>query len=185
MKRIANYLHLLLFLIISSLFFLPYAYAQTFRLNEYEIKAAYIYNFAKFVEWPKESFADEQSPINICIFGHDPFGDAFQSIKEKTAQGRKVVITRTNSLQNLRKCNILFVNPNSEEQIPAIVELAIALSILTVSDFEKYAKYGVAINFYLQNNKVKFSINPDSAKRSKLSINSMLLDIAKKFHEER
>jgi len=155
------------------------ANAKTFKLGEYEIKAAFIYNFTKFIEWPKETFADDQTPIKICIVGDDPFGDAFESIQGKTAKGRKMTIERVSSNKDLKKCNIAFISSSEREHISKIVESSIALNILTIADTESYIKKGVVINFIVKDNKVSFAINIDAAKRSELQISSILLRLAK------
>lgn len=147
--------------------------------SEYELKAAYIYNFAKFVEWPSDTFSSSSSPIIIGIVGDDPFGRALEdAVAGKTANDRKLEIKRFKNASELRKCHILFVCDSEERRIAAIVKEVAVWNTLTVSDIQSFAERGGIIEFINKNNKVRIEINNDNAKRNGLRISSKLLKLA-------
>jgi len=146
---------------------------------EYLIKAAFLYNFAKFVEWPSEAFKDNLSPINLYILGSDPFGEALTSIRDKTVKGRRLSIKRVNTPEEISGCHILFVSASEKGDLKHVLSVLKNLAILTVSDVEKFAQRGGVINFIVVDNKIHFEINPDAAQQSGLKISSQLLKLAR------
>jgi len=153
--------------------------AEIRKPSEYEVKAAYIYNFAKFVEWANGRFQDGSESVHVCVLGDDPFGPSLEVIEGKTAVNRKVRIKRTASLQNIRGCEILFISNSEEEHLAKILKVISGSPVLTIGDTEGYAEQGVMINFYMENKTVRFEINPKAAIRAGLRISSNLLRIAK------
>lgn len=148
--------------------------------EEYKVKAAFLYNFAKFVEWPGEALSDEGSPIVIGIVGADPFGSALdRTIKGQTAQGRPLAVRRLKSGQDLKGCHILFISASETRRIPQILDGIRGSSILTVSEVEQFAHIGGIINFFIEQNKLRLEINVDTAGRARLKISSKLLSVAK------
>lgn len=155
------------------------SYAGDSKPTEYEVKAAFIYNFAKFIEWPDGKSREARGAINVCVVGKDPFGPALAAIEGKTVRDRKIRITRDPSLQNATRCDILFVGSSEEERLTRILEALGNSGILTIGDTEGFAQKGVMINFYVENRTVRFEINPKAAVRTGLRISSNLLRIAK------
>jgi hypothetical protein len=153
--------------------------AETKASPEYLIKAAFLFNFAKFVEWPAASFKDDLSPINLCILGTDPFGPALDTLKDKTIKGRPLKIKRANKVDDIEACHILFISASEKEILKQILYTLKNSNILTVSEIEGFAQMGGIINFIIVNKKVHFEINPEAAERSKLKISSQLLKLAK------
>lgn len=169
----------------------------------YQLKAAFIYNFIKFVEWPKDKIADGNEPISVGIIGKDPFGNAFEPLKDKKAKGRKIVVKRfkgfeelkkdnekdKNKLQReikaIRKCNVLFICCTEKESQREIINSVKANSILTIGESEVFFKSGGIINFLVEDKKVRFEINNTAAKDAKLKISSKLLRLAKRVVKER
>jgi hypothetical protein len=149
------------------------------RPAAHEIKAAYIYNFAKFVEWPNARFQKAGESIHVCVFGDDPIGPSLEAIEGKTAGNKKVSIKQITSLQNVRGCEILFISNSEEAYLAKILKVISGSPILTIGDTEGFAEQGVIINFYLKNRTVRFEINPKAAIRAGLRISSNLLRIAK------
>jgi hypothetical protein len=127
--------------------------------SEYLIKAGFIYNFAKLVEWPTTAFPQPDSPIVIGILGNDPFGG-------------------TLDFKDAKDCNILFVGLSEKEHIDSVVEAMKGLPILTIGDAPGFAKRGGIINFTLEDNKVRFEVNVEAAKHADLTISSRLLTLA-------
>ncbi len=143
--------------------------------TEYQVKAAYIYNFAKFVEWPAGGTGD----VDVCIIGDDPFGHDLSTIEGKKVINRKIVIREVASYRNAGGCDILFISSSEEEHLMQILKYLKRLPVLTIGESEGFAEMGVMINFYMNNRTVRFEINPKAAERAGLKISSNLLRIAK------
>jgi hypothetical protein len=151
--------------------------------TEYEVKAAYIYNFAKFVEWPNDRIQDGRDTIQLCVLGDDPFGRSLATIVGKSAGERKISVKQNVSLQNMQGCEIVFVSGSEEEHLGRIVKALNGSPALTRGDTEGFAGRGVMINFYLENRTVRFEINQRAAKRAGFRISSNLLRIARIVEE--
>jgi YfiR/HmsC-like len=154
--------------------------AQSPTAGEYQIKAAFLYNFAKFVEWPPTSFSNASAPLRICVFGRDPFGQGLRDIVNgKTVNGRKLEVDYGVDLQEARSCHILFIASSEKPRLKQIVESLRGTAALTVSDTEGFAEQGGTINFVLENNRVQFEVNRKAAEDAGLKISSKLLSVAK------
>lgn len=164
----------------------PQARAQSEPPTEYQIKAAFLYNFAKFVEWPADTFADPHAPLVLGIVGEDPFGSALDKLAvDKTVNGRGLVIKRLKQGPDLRNCHILFVSSSERKRIPQILGSLQGASVLTVGETERFAQSGGVIDFILEENKVRFEINSDAAARARLNISSKLLALARMVADQR
>lgn len=149
--------------------------------SEYQVKAAFLYNFAKFVEWPGEAFSDGSAPLVIGVIGDDPFGGALdQAINGKTIGGRSLVVRRLKWGQNLRSCHILFIGSSERKRLGQIIQSLKGASVLTVGDTGEFFQQGGIINFILEESRVKFEINSRMADQSRLRISSKLLALAKR-----
>ncbi len=149
--------------------------------REYAIKAAYLYNFGRYVEWPAESFKDGQAPFVIGILGPDPFGALLDEIASgKRVEGRRIVVRRFPSMSNYVPCHILFVPAAAgpDEKAAALAKTR-GGSVLLVGDEPGFARQGAAIGFYLEANRVRFEINAEVAKRHRLRISSKLLSLGR------
>lgn len=145
------------------------------RPTEYQVKAAYIYNFAKFVEWPPGVSGD----INVCVLGDDPFGDDLSIIEGKRVLSRKIAIREVASYRNSAGCDIIFISYSEEYHLTQLLKYLKRYPVLTIGDTEGFADKGVMINFYMENRTVRFEINPRAAGSAGLRISSSLLRIAK------
>jgi len=154
-------------------------YGETRSLQEYEVKAAFLFNFAKFVEWPANAFTSADEPIILGILGADPFGDSLKPLEEKTAGGRRLVIKRFVSAEALEKCHILFVSRSSAKDFPQILPTTRNWNVLTVGEVRGFTEAGGIINFVLVDKKIRFEINVDAAQQAGLKISSQLLKVAK------
>lgn len=181
----------------------PGARADSAQGLEYQVKAAFIYNFIKFVDWPKEKLADSNEPIIIGIVGKDPFGDAFAPVKDKDDKGRKIITKRFKSFQELkksnennqgeleqqieamRKCHLLFICSSEEENLKEIINAVKNQSVLTIGETKGFLETGGIINFIVEEQKVRFEINAAIARQGKLQIRSQLLRLAKRVIEEK
>jgi hypothetical protein len=177
-------LALLLWCLLPVLAFNPSARAQS--VSEYEVKAVFLYNFAKFVEWPPDLSSNVNEPFVIGIVGRDPFGDAVeQSLLRNTLNGRALAIRRFKREQDARGCQILFISASERKRLQALLASLQGDPVLTVGDTENFAKAGGVIAFTLEDNRVRFEINVDAAQRAGLRISSKLLSLAKIVRGER
>jgi len=160
--------------------FLNGTHAQSPTAGEYEIKAAFLYNFAKFVEWPPSSFADASAPLRICVLGQDPFGEELRNItKDKTVNGRKLKVYPVLDLQVARTCHILFIASSETAQLKQILAGLRGSDALTVGDTKGFVQQGGMINFVLDKDRVQFEVNRKAAEQAGLQISSKLLSVAK------
>ena len=162
-----------------ALVLLGSARSQSPTAGEYQVKAAFLYNFAKFVEWPPGSFSNASAPLQICVFGRDPFGDELRTItSEKTVNGHRLEVRHVADLQHARSCHILFV-ASSETPVKLILEGLRGASVLTVGDSKGFAEQGGMISFVLENDRVQFEVSRKAADEAGLKISSKLLSVAK------
>lgn len=153
--------------------------AQESQPSQYQVKAAFLFNFAKFVEWPPESFAEETAPLVIGILGDDPFGDDLErTIHGKSINNHLLVIKQLHSLAETTNCHVLFISASEQKRLAEIFSGLHGTSILTVSETEGFTEAGGMINFVLENKKIRFQINADAAKTARLKISSKLLSLA-------
>jgi len=156
----------------------PYAYTQTPAVREYQVKAAFVYNFAKFVEWPAAAFASLQAPIILCVIGADPFGEALETLQDKTVRDRKLGIQQYVRAGSLAACQIAFISASEKEHLPQLLEPIKDAPVLTVSDMDSFLQAGGMINLVTVDSKIGFEINLDAARRAGLTISSQLLKLA-------
>jgi hypothetical protein len=151
--------------------------------SEYLIKAGFIYNFAKFVEWPSSAFSQPDSPIVIGVLGTDPFGNVLDRIVEDKKIGPRPFVVRRykwgKDLKDLKDCKILFVSASEKAHVDEILLSVKALPILTVGETPGFAEHGGVIRFTLEDNRVRFEVNVDAAHQADLNISSRLLTLAK------
>ena len=152
--------------------------ADSLTIKEYQVKAAFLYNFAKFIQWPANAFPDEYTPICIGTLGHDPFGAVLDGLAAKTVQGRPLEIRRFARIQDIDFCHILFINPAEHEQLFVLLATLEGRSMLTVSEIDQFAQAGGMVNFVVRDKKIRFEINPLSAEQAGLKISSKLLQLA-------
>ena len=169
-----------------SLSWAPDAFAQARDASdssEYLIKAGFIFNFAKFVEWPATAFAQPDSPIVIGILGMDPFGTIIdQIVQDKKIGARGFVVKRLKwggDVKELRDCKILFVSASEKAHIDEVVQIVKGQPILTVGETPGFAERGGIIRFTVEDNRVRFEINVEAAHQAELTISSRLLTLAR------
>jgi hypothetical protein len=153
--------------------------AQGREFDEYEVKAVFLANFFKFVEWP----TGDRS-YRLCIYGSDPFGEHVRILDGMRIRGKTLEIRRPVSVRAVNDCNILFISSSERRRIRALLDATRGLNLLTVGDTEGYAQEGVMVNFYIDASKVKFEINLDSIKRSRIGVSSQLLKLGRMVDHE-
>ena len=153
--------------------------AQDAQPTEYQVKAACLFNFAKFVDWPSPAFPQPASPIVIGILGEDPFRDALQNtIRDKTVDDHPLVIKQLGSQAEATNCHILFISTSEKPRLAQILEGLKGSSVLTVGEMERFTENGGMINFVLDGTKIRFQINKEAATSAGLKISSKLLSLA-------
>lgn len=154
------------------------ARAEEPLLYEYRIKAAFLYNFVKFIQWPESAFIDPESPVFICILGEEPLMEALQNLTAKTVRGRRIVISHIKNIRSFKECHILFVAESKKSRIKHTISKFKGSPVLTVSDMDDFVKAGGMIGMVRVENKIRFQINLVSAQDSGLTISSQLLKLA-------
>lgn len=146
--------------------------------DSYRVKAAFLYNFAKFVEWPEASFKASTDSLSICIAGENPFGDSLErAVENKTAGPHPFTIRVITEIQQAAACQMVFV-PDSQRKRFAPADLARGSGLLAVGESPGFATQGGVVNFKIEGGHVRFQINLDAAERQKLIISSKLLNLA-------
>ncbi|MHA1153180.1 MAG: YfiR family protein [Alphaproteobacteria bacterium] len=147
--------------------------------REYRIKAAFIYNFAKFTLWPADSFADAATPLDFCIYGEDPFDGALDAIAGNTIRGRKVAVRRIAAIEATAGCHLLFISDSETERLTGILAALEHRPILTVAEMPNFARAGGIINLKTtEEDRLRFEINTGTAQRAGLRFSSKLLSLA-------
>lgn len=146
---------------------------------EYQVKAAFLYQFFKFVEWPPQAFDATNQIICVGVVNGGPMATALQSVDGKEAKGRRVVVRRFTEPEDLEFCHILFISSGMEGRLGEILERLKGTSTLTVSDIDGFARRGGMINFIMVENKIQFEINVETAEKANLQISSHLLRLAR------
>jgi hypothetical protein len=146
-------------------------------VNEYEVKAAFLYKFASFVEWPGDVHT---LPIVICVVGRDPFGDGLErAVSGKTVNGRPFTVRRLRGADPVQGCAILFVSASERGKLSAILGKLATEGILTVGDVPEFCGHGGMVNFDLASGKVELQVNLNSTEKAGLQLSSKLLSLAR------
>ena len=146
--------------------------------EEYRLKAAFIYNFAKFVQWPRMVFAGPTSPVVLGIIGNDPFGEALEAIRGKLVEEHKLLIKHIGKTDQLEDLNILFIPSSEQKRLGQIQRALGSKPILTISDIDDFVKQGGMIGFIQKDGKIRFEINLTVARKVGLEMSSKLLQLA-------
>lgn len=161
------------------------AWGQSGGATGYEVKTAFLFNFAKFIDWPASSFSGPQSPFTICVLGQDPFGNILDdTLLGKIVGIRPLVIRRLKEKNEARSCQMVFVSPSESAHLSEIFASLQRANVLLVGETTGFAASGGTIEFTLDDNHVRFTINTDSVDRSGLKFSSKLLALAKLVHDE-
>ena len=181
----ASRLLALLFLLLP--FIATSAFAQQVHPTESQVKAAYLYNFGKFVRWPTDH--PNADSMAICILGKDPFGEVLDSTVEGASiDGRKITVKRLVNAADISKdiapCSILFVSISEEGRLAPLLAAAQRQGLLTVSDIPHFAEHGGIIGLVMQENKIRFEVNRGAAEQSHVALSSELLKVAVRVIEK-
>jgi hypothetical protein len=155
------------------------AWAQS-TVDEYRMKAAFLFHFAQFVEWPADTPADGGNSLFLCTLGEDPFrGELENTVEGKQIGSRTLRIRHLKSPQDTRGCHVLFISKSEGKHIPALLANLRNAPVLTVGEADDFLGAGGIIRFCLEGNRVRFEINREAAESARLRISSQLLLLAK------
>jgi hypothetical protein len=147
--------------------------------NEYQVKAAFILNFARFIEWPSDALREGDALV-IGVIGDDPFGNSIDQIVSRgRANGRRLSVRRMKWGDNLRSCQVLFISSSERKHVREIIEGLRGSSVLTIGDISEFNRSGGMIKFFIQDNKVLFEINAAAASQARLKVSSKLMALSK------
>jgi len=158
--------------------------AQKAGATESQVKAAYLYNFGKFVRWQTDRIGSPQT-LTICVLGKDPFGAVLDATVEgESIDGKKITVKRLSTIQNLTSCSILFIATSEESRLGPVLSAAQHQGLLTVSDIPHFAEHGGIIGFVMLQDKIRFEVNRSAAEQSHLTLSSELLKVASRVIEK-
>jgi hypothetical protein len=147
---------------------------------EYKVKAAFLYNFTKFVEWPPQAFAGPAAPYALCVLGSDPFAEDLDlAAADKTVQGRPITIRRLSDLKGTAGCHILFVSLSERGKLATVFAALGAAPTLTVGEADDFTRAGGCVRLFVEDNRVRLEINLQAADRARLKVSAKLLSVAR------
>lgn len=151
--------------------------AQVF--NEYQVKAAFLYSFAKFIEWPPQAFSSPSAALTICVLGGDPFGNYLEdAVRSKTVGDRPLAVYRLARPPGAHECQILFIAASEQNRMPALLASVTSDGLLTVGDTAQFAAQGGVIGLRLEGERIRLLVNLNAAEKAHLRISSRLLSLA-------
>jgi len=158
---------------------------ETTQPSEYQLKAVFLYNFAKFVEWPEGAFSTPQTPFTIGVLGQNPFGEELErTVRNKAINGHPIAIKYLKTISEVTSCHILFISSSERRRIAEILKATVQGNILTVSETDRFLQSGGMIRFFMDEKKVRFDINDEAARNANLRISSKLLSVARRVETE-
>ena len=153
--------------------------AQKPKPNEFEVKATYLYNFARFVEWPSTAAAAKNDSFAICVLGQDPFGAVLDSVVTgETIDGKAVLARRVMKPQDAVSCRVLYISSSEDGRLKEILAALDKAGVLTVSDIPQFSQRGGMIQFVEESSKIRFEVNLANAGAAGLTLSSELLKVA-------
>ena len=147
-------------------------------VEEYSVKAALVFNFARFTDWPLDTLGDSQETFNICVVGDDAILEAFGGIAGKRVKGRRIVVKRVRRMQKSDTCNLLFISGSDRSIFPKIFAALEGKPVLTIGEMSGFTEAGGIINLLKTDNRIKFEVNLKAAQQAGLNISSRILKLA-------
>lgn len=150
--------------------------AQTASPQEYQVKAVFLFYFAQFVEWPPDVFPEPRTPLTIGVLGEDPFGAYLdETVRGEKVNHRPLIVQRFRRVEDIKTCHVLFISRSETERLEQVLASLKGRKILTVGDFDGFARRGGMIRFVNEKNKIRLKIGLETAKAANLTISSKLL----------
>jgi hypothetical protein len=151
--------------------------AATSPVDEYRVKAAFVYNIARFVDWPSAAFGDAGSPVVVCVLGVDPFGSALdEALQGRTVRGRPVTIRRSQDLA--AGCHVVFIAVSEKKRVEDIIDRLGSTPVLSISEVDRFTHRGGMIGLTMEGSYVRFDVNASAANRVNLTMSGRLLALA-------
>lgn len=177
MRKLARgYLLIFIKFLIILVLYTSLSSVQASVRSEYEIKAAFLYNFTRFVSWTNPP--EKELPLRVCVLGDNPFGDLLAPLAGRKSQGRELEVRIIENIPNADSCHVLFISMSESRNLPIIITLANEQQMLTISDIPNFIRKGGIIGYIKQGNVIRFEINLQAANTAGLHINSRLLELA-------
>jgi len=153
---------------------------RTSAPTEYQVKAAFVYNFIKFVEWPDGGRGGKlpEDAVSLCVLGGLPDKASFEALDGQEIAGKRLSVEFLAASEEARDCAVLFLPSGASKRLPDVLEVLKGRPVLTIGDTDGYARRGVMINMYLENKRVRFEINAESAGAAGLRISAKLFSLA-------
>jgi hypothetical protein len=163
---------------VLCLAFCPPVLAQA--ATEDQVKAAYVFNFAKFIQWPAEVFATADAPMNFCVLGRSPVVDELDSsMTGKSVNGHAIVVKHLHGPDEIKGCHLIFLAASAGKQQQKLIQAAKGSTVLLVAETPGFAHAGGTINFIMENGRLIFEVNVNAAESAHLKISSKLLALAR------
>jgi hypothetical protein len=158
--------------------------ARTQEVTEPSLKAAFLFSFARFTEWPADALP-ASGPVVACVLNDNPVSDALEGyVKGRLISGRGINVLRVQPNGPLRSCHFLYVSGASAPQIAAVVKTTAGAPVLTISEYDRFARMGGVVHIFVRNGKINFNIDLGLARRSGLQLSSKLLTLANDVYEQ-
>lgn len=153
--------------------------AQSSTIAEYRVKAVFLFNFTRFIEWPSTAFESPTSPFVIGIIGNDPFGESIdETVTGEKIESHPIIVQRFKDVKEINGCHILFINYNDADEVKEVLSQAQSKPVLTVNEMPGFARWGGMVRFFSEDNKIRLQINASAVKSVQLNISSKLLSVA-------
>jgi uncharacterized protein DUF4154 len=153
--------------------------SQSQPKGEYALKAVFLYNFCRFIEWPKSAFVAPNEPIVIGVIGEDPFGSLLrEAVQGETSRGRAIQIEHYNKSDSIGHCHLLFVSRSEAGRVEKILAAVSGRSVVTVGENDVFLDRGGMIALTADRNRVRLHINPTMLRAASLDVSSKLLRVA-------
>jgi hypothetical protein len=160
------------------------ARAQDSQISESDLKAAFLFNFTKFIEWPPEVFAGEGTTMNVGVYGNEEFTKTLRTLlADKKAHGRPFTVKRLSNPAEAKTCQILYFQESESRKMQLAYETIKKLPILTVGESDDFLDHGGMFNLFFEDKQLRFEVNPATAENAKLTVSSKLLRLAKKIRK--
>ena len=167
--------------VMAALLLLPVsgAWPEVNPRQEYALKAVFLYNFCRFIEWPERAFTSPDEPMIIALIGDDPFGPSLEeTVKGETVRGRRIRVEHYRRASEITRCHMLFVTASETARSDAIIAAVAGLSVVTVGETNTFVDRGGMIALTAEQNRVRLSINPARLRAANLTASSKLLRVA-------
>lgn len=153
--------------------------AQSAPSPEYQVKAAFLFHFTQFAEWPPEAFAEAEQPFVIGVLGDDPFGSYLdETVLGEAVDTHAMVVRRYRRVEDVEACHILFISQSEADRLAQILTRLQDRAMLTVSDVPRFTERGGIIEFVMEDNKIRLRINVEAARAAEVTISAKLLRLA-------